>query len=277
MSSSKAPPYLSKLQLHGNVWLAADMHLGPNSPKTAQAFYEFLHKARREASALILCGDIFNAWVGADLAIEPPSWLAQAIHHFRQFSQDTPLFFMRGNRDFLLDARFAHYVGAQLLDDQIILKTDLHRLILSHGDELCTDDSSYQRFRQRVRNKHLQYWFLKLPLRWRLAIAGGLRQRSHKQQQQLAPYISDVNEQSAIDLLEQHGQWLLIHGHTHRPAIHRLERTEGSSLTRIVLPDWELDHTDPTRAGWVVLEQGGTIELHRLHHPTLRLKLKPPH
>lgn len=275
MSSSKALPSSSKLQLHGNVWLAADIHLGPNSPKTAQAFYNFLIKARREADALILCGDIFHAWIGADLALEPPNWLAQALHHFRQTSQDLPLFFMRGNRDFLLDARFANFVGAQLLADQIILTTDQQQLVLTHGDELCTDDVAYQRFRKRVRNQRIQTMFLKLPLRWRLAIAGGLRQRSKAQQQQIESYITDVNELSCIQLLEQHAESLLVHGHTHRPALHRLQRAEGPDLSRIVLPDWELDHSQPTRGGWLVLTQSGHIELHRLHHPTLRLKLKP--
>ena len=273
MSLSKAPLYLSKLQLHGNIWLAADIHLGPNSPKTAQAFYDFLLKARQEADALILCGDIFHAWVGSDLAMEPPGWLALAIQHFRQACQDIPIFFMRGNRDFLLDSRFARYVGAQLLDDQIILKTDLQSLVLTHGDELCTDDLKYQQFRQRVRNNTVQSWFLKLPLKWRLAIAGGLRQRSRKQQQTTSSYIGDVNEQSCIDLLNQHSQFLLIHGHTHRPAIHRLTQASGPNLTRIVLPDWEFEHSQPTRGGWLVLSQTGQIELHRLHQPTLRFTL----
>lgn len=274
MSSSKVLPSSSKLQLHGNIWLAADIHLGPYSPKTAQAFYHFLLKARREADALILCGDIFHAWVGADLALDPPNWLAQAIHHFRQASQDIPIFFMRGNRDFLLDARFAHFVGAQLLADQIILKTDQHQLVLTHGDELCTDDLTYQRFRKRVRNPTIQKLFLKLPLRWRLAIAGGLRQRS-KNQQHIESYITDVNEHSCIQLLEQQAESLLVHGHTHRPALHRLTRAQGPDLSRIVLPDWELDQTQPTRGGWLVLAQSGQIELHRLHHATLRLTLKP--
>lgn len=277
MSSSKALPSSSRLQLHGTIWLAADVHLGPHGPKTAQAFYQFLTQARQHANALIICGDIFHAWVGADQALDPPNWLAQAIHHFRQISQDIPIYFMRGNRDFLLDQRFANYVGAQLLPDQIILHTDQQELILTHGDELCTDDVSYQRFRRHVRNPLIQSWFLKLPLHWRLKIAGGLRQRSQKQQQYIESTITDVNTQSCLELLEHNQQQLLIHGHTHRPAVHRISRTQDSALTRLVIPDWEYDHSQPTRSGWVALMPNGQLELHRLHYPTLRFTLKAKH
>lgn len=265
---------LSKLQLQGDVWLVADIHLGPYSPKTAHAFYQFLQQAQREAKALILCGDIFHAWIGADQALDPPPWLAHAIFHFRQTAQDLPLFFMRGNRDFLLDSRMAHYVGAQMLDDQIILQTDHHRLLLTHGDELCTDDQSYQTFRRRVRNKKLQRLFLALPLLWRQRIAGGLRKKSQKKQENLALSITDVNTDSCIQLLQKHGETLLVHGHTHRPALHRMQDND-QSYSRIVLPDWEFDHSQPTRSGWLALQSDGQIALHRQHQPTLRLRLKP--
>lgn len=259
------------------MWLAADIHLGPNSPKTAHAFYQFLQQAQHEAGALILCGDIFHAWIGADVAVDPPPWLAHAIYHFRNTALDLPIFFMRGNRDFLLDSRMAHYVGAQMLDDQVILQTDHHRLLLTHGDELCTDDVAYQKFRHRVRGKRLQQFFLKLPLLWRQRIAGGLRKKSSQKQKYLLPAISDVNETSCVELLQKHDEHILVHGHTHRPALHRMQDTEGHNYSRIVLPDWEYDHTEPTRSGWLALQADGQIALHRLHQPTVRFKLKKPH
>lgn len=266
---------LSKLQLHGEVWLAADMHLGPHSPKTANAFYQFLEQAKHETKALVLCGDIFNAWIGSDVAIDPPPWLANAIYHFKNTAVDLPIYFMRGNRDFLLDANFAQHVGAQMLEDQILLQTDQHQILLTHGDELCTDDKAYQAFRRKVRNKKIQKLFLKLPLVWRQRIANGLRKRSASSQKSLEHYrISDVNETSCIQLLEQHKQDTLIHGHTHRPALHRMTSSTGQPLSRIVLPDWEYDHSKPTRAGWLALKDDGQIALHRLHQPTLRFKLK---
>ena len=269
---------LSKLQLHGEVWLAADIHLGPNSPKTAQAFYQFLKQAQKEAKALILCGDIFHAWVGADLAMDPPPWLAHAIYHFRDAAQDIPIFFMRGNRDFLLNPRMAHYVGAQMLDDQVILQTDHHRMLLTHGDELCTDDVSYQNFRRRVRNKRVQQLFLALPLSWRLAIAGGLRKRSkNKQQVMSAEHITDVNEIACMELLRAYDENILLHGHTHRPALHRMQDDEGRIYSRIVLPDWEFDHSNPTRSGWLALHTDGQITLHRQHQAPLKFKLKKQH
>ena len=273
MLLSKAPPYLTKLQLNGTVWLAADIHLGPHSPKTAQAFYAFLRQARQQTDALILCGDIFNAWVGADAALNPPGWLAQAIHHLRSTSQDLALYLMRGNRDFLLDQQFARYVGAQLLDDQILLCTPAQCLVLTHGDELCTDDVSYQRFRQRVRQPWLQRLFLKLPLHWRQHIAGGLRSQSRKKQRYTPLNISDVNTAYCGQLLAPHPTQLLVHGHTHRPAIHRLAIPGRADGTRVVLPDWEYDHSTPTRSGWLALLPDGHLSLHRLHQPTLRFKL----
>lgn len=251
------------------------MHLGPHNPKTANAFYQFLTQAKHNAKALILCGDIFNAWIGSDLAIDPPPWLALAIYHFRNTALDLPIYFMRGNRDFLLDARFAHYVGAHMLEDQILLQTDHHHIVLTHGDELCTDDKSYQAFRRKVRNKKIQKLFLKLPILWRQRIAGGLRKKSANTQKNTVNYaISDVNESSCIQLLEQHKQRVLVHGHTHRPAIHRMHNAAGHAFSRIVLPDWEYDHSEPTRAGWLALEANGHIALHRLHQPTLRFQLK---
>lgn len=268
------PALLNKLQLHGNVWLAADIHLGPHSPKTANAFYQFLKQAQYNADALILCGDIFHAWIGADYALDPPPWLAHAIYHFRNTALATPIYFMRGNRDFLLEQRLAQYVGAHLLDDQIILQTDHHQLVLTHGDELCTDDVSYQRFRHYVRNPKVQSLFLRLPLLWRQRIAGGLRKKSHKKQKQQAHYIGDVNENSCIQLLQQHHELLLVHGHTHRPALHRMQDTQGNTYSRLVIPDWEYDHSAPTRSGWLELQADGQIALHRLHQPTVRFKLK---
>ncbi len=269
------PALLSKLQLHGEVWLAADIHLGPNSPKTAHAFYQFLKQAKHESNGLILCGDIFNTWIGSDLAIDPPPWLARAVHNFRDVALDLPLFFMRGNRDFLLDARFAHYVGAQMLDDQFILQTDQHRLLVTHGDELCTDDRAYQKYRRLVHNEKLQQFFLKLPLLWRHRIANGLRKNSSKKQQGVVPStISDVNENSCMRLLEQQNQTVLVHGHTHRPALHRMQNTAGQNFSRIVLPDWDYEQSSATRSGWLALQTNGQIALHRQHQPTLRFKLK---
>lgn len=265
---------LNKLRLHGEVWLAADIHLGPNGPKTAAAFYQFLQQASQQSNALILCGDIFNSWIGADYALNPPHWLEQAITHFKKTTTELPIFFMRGNRDFLLDTHFAKSVGAQLLDDQLILQTDHVQLLLTHGDELCTDDLAYQAFRKKVRGKKLQQFFLKLPLSWRLRIAGGLRKQSGKKQKEMAISISDVNEFSCMQLLRHHHQHLLVHGHTHRPDLHKMQDQNGKKYTRLVIPDWEYDYSQPTRSGWVALQADGQIALHRLHQPTLRFKLK---
>src|SRR5690606_16083182 len=138
--------------LTGTVWIASDIHLGPATPATAQAFHAFLDQACAQADALILCGDIFDAWIGDDFALaSPPDWLAATLAKFQQVSEKIPLWLGRGNRDFLIGSTLATHVGAQLLPDPVILDSDAGTILLSHGDEYCTNDRNYQCFRRLVR------------------------------------------------------------------------------------------------------------------------------
>lgn len=251
---------MNKLELGGATWIAADIHLGPQGPETASRFYGFLKQAERECDALILCGDIFNAWVGDDQIRAPEPWLAQAMQALRAVSRHKKLYLMRGNRDFLLGERFAHAVGATLLpDDGLRLQTPGGEFWLTHGDELCTDDHAYQRFRRLVRNRLVQRVFLACPLAWRLGIARYFRRRSQQAGQYKSAMITDVNEQAWQTLLERQGLNILVHGHTHRPAIHR---DDAGGLCRIVLPDWEADHSQPARYGWLCVDASG-LTLHQ--------------
>lgn len=249
----------NELCLRGNTWIAADIHLGPNSPKTAACFYQFLLKAEQNCDQLLLCGDIFNAWIGDELAQQPPPWLADAMQSMRHFSHQRPLYLMRGNRDFLLGHDFAYAVGAQLLPDQIIIHQGKLRFLLTHGDELCTDDQAYQRFRKLVRAPWVQKLFYQLPLTSRQKLANFFRQRSKKSGQYKPMSITDVSPLSCQQLLYANQLRLLIHGHTHRPAIHSLDQTKNTY--RVVIPDWECEHSEPSRFGWVSI-LNNTLHLH---------------
>jgi len=268
---------LSTLEIRGCLWLAADIHLGVHNPATARAFYQFLQQAREQCDALILCGDIFNAWVGDDQTDAPDPWLNEAMQALQTFAHHKPLYLMRGNRDFLLGKAFARAVGATLLADALRVhvgraEDEKHDgfhseapptfvpFWLTHGDELCTEDTRYQRFRRLVRNPVIQRLFLACPLRWRCTLAAWIRRRSQRvgahQHAQAKPYISDVTEAACRRRLAREGLHILVHGHTHRPAIHSPDPSR--SYCRIVLPDWELDATDQTpRYGWVSVNENG--------------------
>src|SRR5690606_37863517 len=171
MSLSRKPRLLNKIPPAGTVWIASDIHLGPNTPATAGAFHLFLDKACAQADALILCGDIFDAWIGDDFAFsEPPDWLSQTLNKLFTVSETIPVWLGRGNRDFLIGPSLAKHVGAQLLPDTVCLNTDYGRVLLSHGDEYCTADPGYQRFRRIVRNPLVQKLFMGLSLKLRRGI-----------------------------------------------------------------------------------------------------------
>src|SRR5690625_2875014 len=154
MSSLRKPPsLLNKQRIEGRLWLAADIHLGPHAPKTAAAFYDFLAQARTRADALILCGDIFEAWIGDDIIQTPPKWLKMAIQALQDCSQKTQLYLMQGNRDFLLRERFAQHVNAIWLPYEVIVKTHQTYFLLTHGDQYCTNDTHYLRYRRIVHQR----------------------------------------------------------------------------------------------------------------------------
>jgi len=254
---------LNKLALRGAVWVASDIHLGEAVPQTARAFYDFLDRARQQADALVLCGDLFDAWIGDDHALRhPPAWLAAALGELAATARAIPLWLARGNRDFLMGRALADALGARLLDAPAILDTDAGPILLAHGDEFCTDDLAYQRFRRIVRTPWVQHVFLALPLGLRRAIAARARARSRLARRAKSMAIMDVNPAAVAQALRAAGCSTLIHGHTHRPAIHDLE-LDGRAARRFVLPDWEFDQDAPHRGGWIEIDAAG-IRLQRM-------------
>jgi len=248
---------LNTLALSGTVWLASDIHLGAHGPRTARAFFRFLEAARQQADALILCGDLFDAWIGDDYALrQPPAWLLAALQALGGTAAVVPLYLMHGNRDFLMGPALAHRLGARLLAAPVRLQTDAGLLLLAHGDEYCVDDSAYQRLRRIVRQPWLQRLFLGLPLAWRRAIARRARLHSQRAQRAKTLQIMDVNEQAVVEALQAAGCTTLVHGHTHRPAVHTFQ-IHGTPAQRYVLPDWEHDQPGSPRGGWISIDRRG--------------------
>lgn len=257
----KPPLWSNKLQQTGTLWIAADLHLGPDTPATTAAFLKFLQEASTQADALFLCGDIFNAWIGDDLCQQAPAWLEQINSALRAYSRHHRLYLMRGNRDFLLGFDFARHVNAELLPEQILLQSDAGLIALSHGDELCTDDIAYQRFRRIVRWPWLQACYLRLPLSWRQKIANYFRDKSQRQNKTKPSYIMDVNPEAVAQQACAVDPVALIHGHTHRPARHILRHEP--LVYRWVLPDWDYEHDQ--RGGFISINAKGICLVQHQH------------
>ncbi|CAB3699104.1 MAG: UDP-2,3-diacylglucosamine diphosphatase [Achromobacter sp.] len=247
---------MNKIVLSGPIWLASDLHLGPATPATSEAFLAFLQAAEEEAAALLLPGDIFDAWIGDDVIRAAPPWLATALTALRATAGRIPVWLGRGNRDFLIGEELAAAVGARLLPEPALLQTDYGDILLTHGDEFCTDDAAYQQFRQMVRNPQWQAEFLAKTIPERLAMAQQARGESQMANQAKSMEIMDVNAGAVEQAFRDHGVTLMVHGHTHRPARHVLE-VDGAKRERWVLPDWDCDHVSPPRGGWLVIDRDG--------------------
>ncbi|EKM6455601.1 UDP-2,3-diacylglucosamine diphosphatase [Cronobacter dublinensis] len=213
----------------------ADLHLCSEEPAITAGFLRFLGGAAREADALYILGDLFEAWIGDDDPEPLHRDIAAAIKAL--VASGVPCYFIHGNRDFLLGKRFARESGMQLLPEEKVLELYGRRVLIMHGDTLCTDDAGYQAFRAKVHKPWLQRLFLALPLRIRRRIAARMRAGSKASNNQKDLAIMDVNPQAVVDAMtRQRVQWL-IHGHTHRPAVHRLE-ANGKPAHRVVLGAW---------------------------------------
>lgn len=211
--------------------LISDLHLSPQRPRVTRAFFNFLDDIATNADSLYILGDLFEAWIGDDdlseLALEVQSHLkVLAI-------KGVNLFFLHGNRDFLIGERFARNTGCTLLPDHYVTELAGIPTVLLHGDTLCLDDQDYQRFRRRYRHP-LMLWLIKrLPLTRRQKIADNWRRKSAMANANKPENIMDVSPQAVTQLMAEHQVKLMVHGHTHRPARHQLAEGE-----RIVLGDW---------------------------------------
>ena len=227
------------------VDLISDLHLDAGEPETFLAWQHYMQHT--PAQAVFILGDLFEVWVGDDVITKPASGAPgsdnfedRCAQVLRQGAARRDVYFMRGNRDFLVGDTFTRACGVHLLQDPTMLGFAGRRWLLSHGDALCLDDTDYMRFRALVRSAAWQQEFLGQPIQQRKAVARGLRERSEARKRS-HPVLVDVDAQAAVRWLRMARADTLIHGHTHRPADHDL----GGNLRRIVLSDWDLRASPP--------------------------------
>jgi UDP-2,3-diacylglucosamine hydrolase len=218
------------------VLFISDLHLCASRPEINRIFFEFLRGPAHNAESLYVLGDLFEYWAGDDDLDDP--FNASVVSALAECSRAGPaVYFMHGNRDFLLSGDFARACNARLIGDPHTLDLFKTPTLLMHGDTLCTDDVDYQRFRAEVRAPAWRKEFLSLPLALRKEQIGALRALSEKEKRRKPPEIMDVNRGAVEAMLREHGYPRLIHGHTHRPARHE-HRVDGRVCERWVLPDW---------------------------------------
>lgn len=216
--------------------LISDLHLEEERPDITRAFLRFLDEQAADARELYILGDFFEAWVGDD---ERSPLQMQIAERLRQLAdQGTRVFLMHGNRDFMIGAAFAEEAGLELLPDPCIRDLGGQPTLLMHGDTLCTGDTEYLKFRAMVRNPQWQQMMLNRPLVERQTLARQLRELSKAKNKGKKEEIMDVTPEEVVRVMEQHGVQRLIHGHTHRPAVHELE-VGSKSARRFVLGDWD--------------------------------------
>ena len=233
----------------------SDLHLQADAPRTAQAFLDFLAQAGN-VPQLYLLGDLFEYWAGDDDLDAP--FNASVIAALRALHDaGTAIFWIAGNRDFLIGERFAGVAGVTRLPDPSIISLAGRRLVVAHGDVQCTDDVDYQAFRAQVRAPEWRQAFLAQPLDQRLALIARMRAESRLAQRVKTTAIMDVNAAAIESLFVQSGADLMIHGHTHRPARH-LHLINGIRHERHVLPDWDCE-TNHWRGGGLALDAAGVV------------------
>lgn len=235
----------------------SDVHLQPGLPRTTEAFLQFLRQEAPRARQLFLLGDLFEYWAGDD-DLETP-YLHEIASALRAVSDaGVQLFWIAGNRDFLVGHGFAEATGARLLREPYLTQIAGQSLVLLHGDAQCTDDQGYMQFRAMVRQEPWQRQFLAMPLAQRKAVIDGMRAGSKDAQRGKSYEIMDVNPGAIEAVFAGIDAAVMIHGHTHRPAVHE-HGVNGISRKRYVLPDWDCDAVTP-RGGWLAIAEDGSIE-----------------
>lgn len=265
---------------HGAAFFASDLHLSEHTPKTLDAFENWLASVAQDGAFVFLLGDLFEVWYGDDYSDAITEQVARAVQS--ALSAGARVFFMHGNRDFLLGEGFAEEAGLELLPDPEFLMVNHQVVLITHGDQLCTDDRAYQQFRIQSRSEQWQANLLALPLDKRIEMARAIRSESTMHKANCAMSIMDANLKAVAESFQ--GKWpdgyyvgksdVILHGHTHRCAIHptldskapeKPESTQGTLQKglRIVLPDWDFDGAEKNRptGGFVKMLPNGEFSL----------------
>ncbi|MDN4503734.1 UDP-2,3-diacylglucosamine diphosphatase [Alteromonadaceae bacterium BrNp21-10] len=218
-----------------NTLFIADLHLSESRPDITAAFVHFVETQAIHADALYVLGDLFEVWVGDD---EDAPLHRQVMQCFKHLTDSkVPVFFIHGNRDFLIGKRFSQRTGVQILPEHSLIDLYGKTALIMHGDTLCTADIDYQKFRRQSRSWWWQTAVLCLPLKIRQHMGAKARQKSQQINQYKSEEIMDVTQAEVIQQMQAFGVNLLIHGHTHRPAIHQFG-INGEDVQRVVLGDW---------------------------------------
>jgi UDP-2,3-diacylglucosamine hydrolase len=213
----------------------SDLHLAAGKPEIGTQFLEFLEGEARDADAVYILGDLFESWVGDDDPNPHYATMKSAIRSL--VDAGVPVFFMHGNRDFMISTQFAEETGVTILDDPETIELHGDKVMLSHGDALCIDDKHYQQVRLMTRNPEWQAMMRAKPLAERLAFAESARKQSQAYNDSVGEDIMDVNQDAVVGTFRKRDIDILLHGHTHRPAIHEID-LGGRIGRRIVLGDW---------------------------------------
>ena len=214
-----------------SIFFISDLHLEQNKPHLTKAFENFIDSKVNLDDELFILGDFFEQWIGDD---NEDNFIKSVKNILKdKTAKGLTVYFMHGNRDFLIGDKFCKEVGAILLDDPYIINLEEKKIMLMHGDSLCTDDEDYQNFRNLVRSKDWQEDFLSKDLKERKEVAKNLREISSLENQTKDEYIMDVNQSEVLKIIESHSVDVLIHGHTHRPFVH-----DENGVPRMVLGDW---------------------------------------
>ena len=229
-----------------SVRFISDLHLCAERPAMTALLRAYLERRLAPGDTLYILGDLFEAWLGDDAVLPDQRPVLEALHATAE--RGVTLFFMHGNRDFLAGAGFAADSGCRLLDDPAVIELGGERVLLLHGDTLCTDDVDYQAYRAQVRRPEFRAHVLSLSLAQRIALAEHYRGESRRLSRDKPPEIMDVNQGAVETAMRAHGVHRLLHGHTHRQAVHDF-LLDGAPAQRIVLGDWyrdgcELEYAD---------------------------------
>jgi UDP-2,3-diacylglucosamine hydrolase len=229
----------------------SDLHLSPAIPRTVAAFEHFILVTADNADSVFVLGDLFDYWIGDDmLKVDPfAGRIVAALHTLSE--RGIALYVMHGNRDFLLGKRFMRAAGAIWLPDPFVMTAFGSRIVLAHGDALCTGDHKYQTYRRVARCRAAQLLFLAWPLKWRCALAARMRATSEAGRSRPPSPLYDVTNEGVAALFKSSKTTTMIHGHTHKPARH-----DEKGGTRWVLPDWDFDH-GKRRGGYLRIDAEG--------------------
>ncbi|QIQ21743.1 UDP-2,3-diacylglucosamine diphosphatase [Zophobihabitans entericus] len=219
-------------------FFVADVHLDIKQPSITEGFLRFLHRLP-DGSNLYILGDLFDYWVGDDILTDFHQQIAGELAALS--GRNIKTYFIQGNRDFMIGQPYAALCKMTLLPDVTLITPNNIKVVILHGDTLCTNDVSYQRFRRFTRIKFYQKIFLWLPRSFRQKLGGDIRKESRKHNKKYnsekSAYILDVNQDTVVETMEKYQATIMIHGHTHKPAVHQFEMN-GQPVQRIVLGAW---------------------------------------